>query len=388
MENIQLIVEYEDAADEEVLAKIGTIKYKLPIIGACVLEVSPSSEKYLKGLGCVKAVYETSNITAQQRNEQEKPTGKGINIAILDTGLCPAADFTYPVSRIVAFKDFVNGREDCYDDNGHGTHVAGIACGNGYYSGGLYKGVAPDAGIIAIKVLDEEGKGNSSDVLAGLQWVADNREKYNICIVNLSVGTPDIDTFDPMLAAVEYIWDMGIIVTVAAGNNGPKAQSVTSPGSSRKVITVGASDDNTASEDAFGEQIVDFSGRGPTKNCIIKPDILAPGAEIVAVRSQGMSEKAYSALKKQFVDDNYLRMSGTSMAAPKVCGAIALLLERNPALSPDDVKYALKRTAENLDKDANLQGWGRLDIERLISEEAGNVRKKSARNNTQLKRQG
>ena len=119
MENIQLIIEYEDTSDEEILAKIGIIKYRLPIIGACVLELPESSAKYLKGVGSIKAVYETSNITAQS----EGLTGKDINIAILDTGLCPAADFTKPTNRLIAFKDFVNGREDYYDDNGHGTHV-------------------------------------------------------------------------------------------------------------------------------------------------------------------------------------------------------------------------------------------------------------------------
>ena len=345
------------------------------MIGACVLEVSAESAVYLRGHASVKAVYETSNILAQSL------TGKGINIAILDTGLCPGADFTKPVNRLVAFKDFVNDKEDYYDDNGHGTHVAGIACGSGYNSQGVHKGIACESGIIAIKVLDEEGRGSSADVLAGLQWVADNKDKHNIRIVNLSVGTPDINTFDPLLSAVEYIWDMGIVVTVAAGNNGPKARTITSPGSSRKVITVGASDDNMTSMDAFGEQIVDFSGRGPTKNCIIKPDILAPGTEIISVRSKGISEKVYDTLKSRFVDEHYLKLSGTSMAAPRVCGGIALLLEKSPHLTPDDVKYALKRSAVSLDEDANKEGWGRLDIEKLISKEAENVRKKGARNN-------
>jgi len=383
MENIQLIVEYEDVTNEDMLAEIGIIKYRLPIIGACVLEVTHEQAKYLRGLKSVKAVYETSNIIAQHKSS-ELLTGQGINVAVLDTGLCPSADFTKPNNRLVIFKDFVNGRDDYYDDNGHGTHVAGIVCGSGYLSNGVHTGIAPNAGIIAIKVLDDEGRGNSADVLAGLQWVADNKEKYNIKIVNLSVGTPDVNNFDPLLAAVECIWDMGIVVTVAAGNDGPLASSVTSPGSSKKVITVGASDDSTACVDAFGERIVDFSGRGPTRNCIIKPDILAPGADIVSVRSQGMSDKVQRALQDKFVGDYYLSLSGTSMATPRVSGAIALLLEKNPELSPDDVKYALKRSAADLLKDANQQGWGRLDIESLISMEAKNVREKSAGNNTRL----
>ena len=123
MENIQLIVECGDAFDEDMLAEIGVVKYKLPIIGACVVEVSPEQAKYLRELGSIKAVYETSNIIAQYKSP-EYLTGRGINIAVLDTGLCTLEDFTKPYNRIVAFMDFVNGRTDCYDDNGHGTHVA------------------------------------------------------------------------------------------------------------------------------------------------------------------------------------------------------------------------------------------------------------------------
>ena len=122
MENIQLIVECGDMINEEMLSQIGTVKYMLPIIGACVLEVTPAQAEYLRDLKTIKAVYETSNITAQYKSP-ETLTGRGINIAVLDTGLCPASDFTKPTNRLVAFKDFVNGREDYYDDNGHGTHV-------------------------------------------------------------------------------------------------------------------------------------------------------------------------------------------------------------------------------------------------------------------------
>jgi len=237
--------------------------------------------------------------------------------------------------------------------------------------------VAPGAGLIAIKVLDAEGRGNSADVLAGLQWVVDNKERYSIRVVNLSVGTPDTNGFDPLLSAVEYIWDMGIVVTVAAGNDGPDTSTVTSPGSSKKVITIGASDDDTVSEDASGERLLNFSGRGPTRNCIIKPDILAPGTEIISTRSKSLSETAYERLEKKFVGEDYLRLSGTSMSTPRVSGAIALLLERCPELGPDNVKYALKQSAENLYEEANRQGWGLLSIEGLISKGAENVREKN-----------
>ena len=122
MDSVQLIVECISEIDEELLAEIGVIKYKLPMIGACVLEVSTDSVRYLRRQKNIKAIYETSNITTQSFMPG-KLTGKGVNIAILDTGLCPVADFTKPINRLIAFKDFVNGRNDFYDDNGHGTHV-------------------------------------------------------------------------------------------------------------------------------------------------------------------------------------------------------------------------------------------------------------------------
>lgn len=411
MELIQLIVEYKGELNEELLLEIGSIKYKLPIIGAYILELPLSSVKYLQGIESVKAVYEISNITTQSSIKQEFAgsrllgagpanlaysgglghscsgawphsirdraclTGKGVNIAILDTGLWPAADFVKPSNRLIAFKDFVNGRADFYDDNGHGTHVAGIACGNGYLSGGKYKGIACEAGIISIKVLDDEGKGSSADVLAGLQWVADNKDKYGIRIVNLSVGAPETGGFDPLTKAVEYIWDIGMVVAVAAGNNGPKSSTVTSPGSSKKVITVGACDDDLEVA-AHDEKMMNFSGRGPTRSCIIKPDILAPGAGVISVCSKGMSERGFELHKRRFVGDDYLSLSGTSMSTPKVCGAIALLLEKYPNLAPDDVKYALKQSAKDQGKDANRQGWGRLDIEALLGGAVANVREK------------
>jgi len=373
MESIQLIVEYKGELNEELLSEIGEIKYKLPIIGAYVLELPLNSVKYLQAVKSIKAIYEIANITTQSR---ESFSGKGVNIAILDTGIWPAADFTKPANRLIAFKDFVNNREEFYDDNGHGTHVAGIACGNGYLSDGKYRGVAPEAGLVSVKVLDDEGKGNSADVLAGLQWVADNKDKYDIRIVNLSVGTPQGLSFDPLTKAVEYIWDMGIVVAVAAGNNGPKSSSVTSPGSSKKVITVGTLDDYVEAVSDNGEKVLNFSGRGPTLNCIIKPDILAPGAGVISVCSKGMSERGLALHRKRFVGEDYLSLSGTSMSTPRVCGAIALLLQKHPYLKPDDVKYALKKSAIDQGCDANRQGWGRLDIETLVEKEVANVREK------------
>lgn len=274
-------------------------------------------------------------------------TGKGIGIAFLDTGVCKTTDFE---NRIVAFKDIVNGRNEMYDDNGHGVHICGIAAGNG-----KYKGIAPKADIIMVKTLGNDGSGSGGDVLSGIQWVNDNAQKYNIRIVNMSIGARETHGFDPLVMAVERLWDRGIVVVSAAGNNGPEPCSISSPGTSRKIITVGSSDDN---ENKSLKK--HYSSRGPTRECIIKPDILAPGSNIISCKcAQG----------------EYRALSGTSMSAPIVSGAIALLLEKYPDLSPDDVKYMLKLSCDDLNEPSNRQGWGLLNIKKLLNMEALYVRK-------------
>lgn len=243
--------------------------------------------------------------------------------------------------------------------------MAGIAGGNGGCSDGKYRGIAPECNIIAVKILDREGRGNSADVLAGLQWVLDNRKRLNIRVANLSIGTSDYGSRDPLVKAVEALWDEGIVITIAAGNNGPHPGSVTSPGTSRKVITVGTDD-----------MSVHFSGRGPTMECIVKPDIIAPGANIISCLTPTPSQnKITAAANLKIISENYIQLSGTSMSTPVVTGAVALLLQKHPSLTPDDVKYMLKKCAVSMNYPKNHQGWGRIDIEKLISEEAIHVRK-------------
>ena len=232
-------------------------------------------------------------------------------------------------------------------------------------SQGRHRGIAPEANIISVKVLDDAGRGNATDALAGIQWVIDNRERYNIRVANLSIGTIDVGSADPLVKAVEAAWDAGIVMVIAAGNNGPRKQSITSPGTSRKAITVGASDDQN-SVDIGGSSMKNFSGRGPTSECIIKPDIVAPGCSIVSclTNSTELSEKRLSKMK--VVDDYYVQMSGTSMASPRIAGAVALLLSKYPKMTPNEVKLALKRTAVDMRFSRNRQGWGMLDIESLL----------------------
>ncbi len=228
-------------------------------------------------------------------------------------------------------------------------------------------GIAPEANIVGIKVLDSEGCGNSADVLAGIQWMLDNKDLYNIRIGNLSVGTKEISSKDPLVKAVEAAWDAGIVMVIAAGNNGPKPRTVTSPGVSKKIITVGASDDNKIVQ-IWGDSIENFSGRGPTLECIIKPDVVAPGADIISCLTDSIPVDNIKN-KAKTVESSYLKMSGTSMSTPIVSGAIAILLSKYPELTPDEVKLKIKNTAVNLNYPQNQQGWGLIDIPNLVLKE-------------------
>lgn len=383
-EMLQLIVECNiDEEQENRIAQLCRVKYRLPSMGLYVVEV-PANDLYkLRDIHGIQAIHDNAHITAQMNTARKTTSsessasrnlsGRGVTIAILDTGVAPVPDLVNPRNRIVAAMDFVNGKTEPYDDNAHGTHVAGIAAGNGYLSKGKYAGIAPECNIASIKILDDMGKGNSSDVLAGIQWIISNKEKYNIRVANLSIGTLDSGSDDPLVKAVNAAWDNGIVVIVAAGNNGPQLSTVTSPGISKKVITVGASDDQKLTT-VWGDSLVNFSGRGPTSECIIKPDIVAPGADIISCLSNScnISDKRKKELK--VVDTHYVQMSGTSMSAPIITGAVALMLEKYPWLLPDDIKYLLKHSTVSLHHLQNHQGWGLLNIEKFLSQEGNHVR--------------
>ena len=366
---LNYIIKYmRDKNLEKKIKAFGKVKYDLPLIKSFVLEIALKDKNLLHSMCDPKLIYKNTNITAQINTAKKTVnadfvnrngyTGKNINICLLDTGISNLKDFIYPKNRIIFFKDFINNKEQPYDDNGHGTHVAGIIAGNGFMSNKKYSGIAPDANIICLKILDSEGKGNSADVLAGLQWIADNQKKFDIKIVNLSVGAKDDGSDDPLINAVEKLWDSGVSVVIAAGNNGPEKSSVTSPGTSKKVITVGASDDHKA-VNIFGDSLINFSGRGPTLECVIKPDVIAPGANIISCRST-------EAENLNPIDNNYAIMSGTSMSTPIITGAIALLLEKNPNLTPNQIKLKLKKSTIDLNYSQNQQGWGLIDVKKFV----------------------
>lgn len=277
-------------------------------------------------------------------------TGSGIGVAVLDTGCAPHPDLN---GQIRAFCDIIGRRSLPYDDNGHGTHVCGIIAGNGSLSGGRFRGIAPGCNLIPVKVLDRQGSGCASDVLAGLRWIRQHQKQFDIRIVNISVGSfsrRNMGENSVLVRGVDAAWDAGLVVVVAAGNRGPERSSITTPGISRKVITVGCSDDEKEIL-IMGNRMVHYSGRGPTCSCICKPDIIAPGASITSCCASS---------------PGYIAKSGTSMATPLVSGAIALLLEKYPDMSNRDVKLYLREKAVDLGLPHNQQGWGMLDLKRLL----------------------
>ena len=282
--------------------------------------------------------------------------GHGVTTAVLDTGISPHPDLK---GRIVAFGDMLYGKKRMYDDNSHGTHVAGIIAGSGGLSSGLYAGIAPASQIVAVKVLDQKGEGKIRFLIEGIKAILRNRDKWQIRIVNISIGTlPHQGDEEEMelMRWVDRLWDEGLVVVTAAGNFGPRSGTVTIPGISKKVITVGASDDGNQ-KGRYGKVGTNYSGRGPTSECVCKPDLVAPGSYIRACNgfSQKKNQKAYSV------------KSGTSMSAPVVSGAVALLLSKYPDMKNVEVKLRLLMSADDMGKDPNIQGRGLLNSEKLLN---------------------
>lgn len=357
---------------QKILDKLGAeIKYEYPLIDSFSVEIPSSklielaSARYVKYIAADVSVKTQMNIASQEVKanvlNRSGYKGKGIGIAIIDTGIYPHSDFLKPTNRIKVFKDFVEKKQQPYDDNGHGSFVAGTAAGSGYMSRGKYQGIAPEADIIALKALNKDGSGNTSDILAAIQWCADHQKENNIRVLSMSLGTDSKRlSNDAMVRGVEALWDRGITVVVAAGNSGPKSSTITSPGISPKVITVGAVDDKRT-PDISDDTIAEFSSRGPV-GTRIKPDVVAPGVKVISVNS----DKTYKPGQRNASSTAaYTTMSGTSVATPIVSGSTALLLEKYPSWTPKQIKASLMDNAIPLIKNNNAEGRGIIDLESI-----------------------
>ena len=273
-------------------------------------------------------------------------TGAGTEVAVLDSGI----DTDHPdlADAVVAAQDFTGSDTGTADAYGHGTHVASIITGSGTASGGRYRGVAPDTRLLNAKVIDDTGSGSDSTVIAGMEWAV----ARGADVLNLSLGNDfPSDGTDPVSLAVDRLTaDSGALFVVASGNTGPTATSIGSPGAADAALTVGAVDRD--------DRLADFSSRGPRPDGAIKPDLTAPGVGIVAAR-------AADATIGEPVGTDYLRLGGTSMAAPHVAGAAAILAAQHPGWNAADLKAALMDTAvPNPVLSPFEQGTGRVDIGR------------------------
>ncbi len=288
----------------------------------------------------LQETYESTLGTPEIWNDLIQPaTGRGVTVAVIDTGInAQLADFGGRAT-CVAVGSFGN----CNDDNGHGTHVAGIIAGRD--AAGRYIGVAPDAKLVSVRVGDANGGATTSDVVAGLQWVYDNRAAYNIRTVNLSMGAAVAESYvtSAVDAAVEQLWLNGVAVVVASGNFGNAADATWyAPSNDPFAITVGALDDNQTSS-RLDDSLATFSSRGLTQDGFAKPEVVAPGRKIVAPLA-GPNATLAQQFPDRVVAGTYLRLSGTSMAAPMVSGMLALLLERYPSLTPNQLKWLVSNS--------------------------------------------
>ena len=279
--------------------------------------------------------------------------GTGVGIAVIDSGVASFHDDLAP-GRVMRFVDFVNFQSAPYDDYGHGTHVAGIIAGDGHDSEGRRRGIAPGATLLVEKVLDATGQGYISNVIAAIDYAIANKDTLNIRIINLSVaaGVYESYTTDPLTLAAKRAVDAGIVVVSAAGNLGKNAQGelqyggIGAPGNAPWVITVGASSHN-GTTDRSDDTIANFSSRGPSAiDFQAKPDLVAPGVGIESIAEAGSTlwnTKPTMRLwgTRPTATEPYLSLSGTSMAAPVVSSTIALMLQVNPALTPNLVKGIL-----------------------------------------------
>jgi serine protease AprX len=346
-----------------VLSTIASQVAVVPNASLRILAASPLVERVSLDRRVVGAMERTAmTVGAVAVRQNLGVDGTGVGVAVIDSGITSWHDDLSNVGvgqRVAEFVDFVDGVTTPHDDYGHGTHVAGIVAGNGFDSDGARTGIAPEAHLVVLKVLDDSGRGYVSDVIAAIDYAVARRDALNIRVVNLSVATGVYESYntDPLTVAAERAVRAGITVVAAAGNNGrspaghPQYGGITSPGNAPWVLTVGASS-HMGTLDRADDTIAAFTSRGPAAlDHRAKPDLVAPGIGIESLSTPDSSLYATAAaylLPGTRITPQlpYLSLSGTSMSAPVVSGTVALMLQVNPTLTPNAVKAILQYTAE------------------------------------------
>ncbi|MBE2319469.1 S8 family peptidase [Solirubrobacter sp. CPCC 204708] len=378
----------EKAATKLVKAHGGKVTGKVPFIHGLVVKLPAKQAKVLAkdakvvGLTLNTRVRSTGLNANQLATSYPKTTradklwargitGAGIGVGVIDTGIAgDQPDFKDAAgnTRIVANVITSPGAATPGDGLGHGTHVAGIIAGDSSHRPandpfkGKYVGMAPGANLIAIKASDDAGNSTVLDVINGIAFAVDHKAQFNLRVLNLSLAsdTPQSYKTDPLDAAVEYAWQKGIVVVVASGNRGASADAVQyAPANDPFVISVGGIDESA--NHGRGAR-ADWSSTGVTQDGITKPEVVAPGAHMVSVLSPS---SAFAALCPNCaIGGQYFKAGGTSMAAPVVSGAVALLLQARPNLTPDQVKALLMGTDKPVA--GNKTGTGAIDVERAL----------------------
>jgi serine protease AprX len=386
---VNVIVQYRIPPSQRHFAKVaaegGTLQQNLPLINSAAFTVKSSSlaalakDSNVTYISPDRTVWATAIVTDLYDQAVLAPyawsknlTGSGIGVAVIDSGITAGRDFTHANgtgSRIVYNQNFAGGPNTASDLYGHGTHVAGILAGNGMNSRGAnfrkrFIGIADNASLINLRVLDQNGAGRDSAVIAAIEKAIRLESKYNIRVINLSLGRAVYESYqlDPLCRAVEAAWKAGIVVVIAAGNEGRNDSAhtdgygtIAAPGNDPFAITVGAMKPMGTPTRA-DDLIASYSSKGPTLlDHIVKPDIVAPGNLMISVLASSsatlvkaspknvVAVSSYTANGKSTA--SYFTLSGTSMATPVVSGAVALLLQKNGSLTPDQVKARLMKSA-------------------------------------------
>jgi len=413
---VDVIIQFKQAPTDAQHGKVeghgGVLKKKLDVIRGAhysvpvkslpaladdpdVAYISPN--RPLSGTSTSTLDYTPESVNAQVAWQQWGLDGTGVGVAVIDSGITAVGDLYWWIpsnqtygSRVVYSQNFVPGTTDTSDLYGHGTHVAGIIASQGWFSTGgnfthTFKGIAPNANIINLRVLDQNGAGTDSSVIAAIQTAISLKSTYNIRVINLSLGRQVYESYtvDPLCQAVEAAWSAGIVVVAAAGNQGRNDSAgtegygtIAAPGNDPYAITVGAMKTaNTPTR--VDDTIASYSSKGPTAyDFVVKPDIVAPGNQVVSTlapnapllstptdvylseyssstttstgsggNTKNNKKNSTSSLTANTISPSYMRLSGTSMATPVVSGAAVLLLQQNPNLTPDQVKARLMKTA-------------------------------------------
>ncbi len=284
-------------------------------------------------------------------------SGLGVTVGVLDSGIVKHPDLEH---CILGFKDFINHKREPYDDYSHGTHVAGILAGSGKLSKGKYRGIAPNVKLLVGKVLDVKGNGKVDSLLKAVEWILWHHKRNPVHIVNVSMGMgnlQDKNLQNKAIEALEKLWNAGIVVVIAAGNNGPENGTISSLAMSRKVITVGCYEGNTMPYNSVSCEY--HSGRGAYGDLLKKPDIVTTGTHIVSCNARikrGKGKWIHS----------YVKKTGTSMATPIVTGACALYLQKNSFATNEDVKKNIIYTALDCGEHWTKQGFGQLNVTGLL----------------------